>query len=517
MPSPVEILQLEPHDDVVTVRDRLAFVRSRRVLLVWPKNGQILRRKLDLVLIQRAVSRQTARLALVTTDPQVIDHARDLNISTFASVRESQRGRWKRGRSRIFVDRSDQPTGDAHASSPVRQASRQRARLSGFWPVVRQILVVAVLLLVCAGLLGAAYIFLPSATITLTPASEQIEVSLSITADPAVTAIDLEHRVIPATPLRVEIDESASVDTTGSQEGDLIPARGTVVFTNRSTQAATIPTGTTVNTSAGTLARFRTLEAVNIPGQVDAIAIVAVEALPDYSGPVGNVPAESINFIDGPLNEILTVQNPEPIEGGALQVSQIVAQQDHDRLLAMARQAIQQRAFSELSPLLGQGQSLVLESIHIAEERPEWTVFSAPVGAPSDTVSLTMHAAVEAVVIDDRLANQAAFAGLTERIPAGQFIVPESASFTRESIALLDMSGRVMLQIAARGSVTSAVDVAAMRQALAGRTPAEAVDYLRSAVMLQPGTEPRVSLWPVQADRLPLISDRIDVILRGAS
>jgi hypothetical protein len=224
---------------------------------------------------------------------------------------------------------------------------------------------------------------------------------------------------------------------------------------------------------------------------VDAIAIVAVEALPDYSGPVGNVPANSINFIDGPLNEILTVQNPEPFEGGALQVSQIVTQEDHDRLLAMARQAIQQRAFSELSPLLGRGQSLVLESIHIAEERPEWTIFSAPAGAPSDTVSLSMHAAVEAVVIDDRLANQAAFAGLTERIPAGQFIVPESASFTRESITLLDTSGRVMLQIAARGSVTSAVDVAAMRQALAGRTPAEAVDYLRSAVMLQPGTEPR--------------------------
>jgi hypothetical protein len=35
--------------------------------------------------------------------------------------------------------------------------------------------------------------------------------------------------------------------------------------------------------------------------------------------------------------------------------------------------------------------------------------------------------------------------------------------------------------------------------------------------MLQPGTEPRVSLWPTQADRLPLIPDRIDVILRDAS
>ncbi len=513
MPGPVEILQLEPHDDVVTVRDRLAFVRSRRVLLVWPKNGQILRRKLDLVLIQRAVSRQTARLALVTTDPQVIDHARDLNISTFTSVRESQHARWKRGRSRIFVDRSDQPAGDASPSAP-RGRTAHRARQTAFWPMMRRILVVAVLLLTFAGLLAAAYVFLPAATVTLTPASEQIEVALSITADPAITAIDLENRVIPATPLRVEIDESASVDTTGNQEDDPIPARGVVVFTNRSTQPATIPAGTTVNTSAGVLARFRTLEAVNIPGQVDAIAIVAVEALPDYSGPAGNVPADTVNFIDGPLNEILTVQNPEPIEGGAFQINRIVAQEDHDRLLAMARQAIQQRAFSELSPLLGQGQSLVLESIHIAEERPEWTVFSAPVGAQSDTVSLTMHAAVQAVVIDDRLANQAAFAGLTEQIPSGQFIVPESARFTRQSITPPDAAGRVALQIVAQGNVTSGVDVPALRQALTGRSPVEAVDYLLSTVSLQPGTQPQISLWPDQIDRLPLVADRITIVLR---
>jgi hypothetical protein len=134
MPSPVEILQLEPHDDVVTVRDRLAFVRSRRVLLVWPRNGQILRRKLDLVLIQRAVSRQTVRLALVTTDPQVIDHARDLNISAFASVRESQRAAGNAGAREfswivpISQPATPTPTAGDTGLSPPRAPLRLLAR-----------------------------------------------------------------------------------------------------------------------------------------------------------------------------------------------------------------------------------------------------------------------------------------------------------------------------------------------------------------------------------------------------
>src|SRR5258708_30758516 len=105
----LQVIQLEPYDDVTSVRDRLAFVRTERVLLVLPRTATILKRKLDLVLIQREAARRGARLALITRDLDVIDNASELNISTFSSVRASQRGTWKPPLSKAFIHHSYRP------------------------------------------------------------------------------------------------------------------------------------------------------------------------------------------------------------------------------------------------------------------------------------------------------------------------------------------------------------------------------------------------------------------------
>ena len=75
MATKAEYIQLENADDVGSIRDRLSFLRGQRVLLIWPEEGTILNRKLDLVLIQREAMRRAIRLALVTHDAEVIRHA----------------------------------------------------------------------------------------------------------------------------------------------------------------------------------------------------------------------------------------------------------------------------------------------------------------------------------------------------------------------------------------------------------------------------------------------------------
>src|SRR5512143_993059 len=122
----LQIIQLEPYDDVVSVRDRLSFVNTERVLLVWPRRGEILKRKLDLVLIQREAARRGARLALVTAAPDVLENAADLNISTFPSVTASQQAPWKHPRSKVFVDRSDRPAEAPDPYELMLTASRLR-------------------------------------------------------------------------------------------------------------------------------------------------------------------------------------------------------------------------------------------------------------------------------------------------------------------------------------------------------------------------------------------------------
>src|SRR5207253_851304 len=122
----LQVIQLEPYDDVISVRDRLTFVNSERVLLVWPRAASVLRRKLDLVLIQREAARRGARLALITQDLSVIDYAAELNISTFESVDDCYRAKWKRPLSKVFIDRSDRPPDAPDAYELRLIASRLR-------------------------------------------------------------------------------------------------------------------------------------------------------------------------------------------------------------------------------------------------------------------------------------------------------------------------------------------------------------------------------------------------------
>ncbi len=513
----VEIIQLEPHDDVVSVRDRLSFTESRRVLLVWPPTGRVLNRKLDLVLLQREARRRAARLALVTTDLEVIDNANDLNISAFLTIEESQRQRWKRGRSKVFVDRADKPEHEPTPDELRDTASRLKVEPTPSQISLRRALAILLLVMLLTGIMAAGYIFLPSATITLTPAREHLDVTIRVIADPGARDADLTAHVIPATLLGVEIEESATVETTGTETVDAVPSRGTIVFTNLTNQAVTIPAGTTVSTSVGAIIRFRTLEPVNIAGQQGAIAVVANEALPEFVGPTGNVPAYSIDHLDGPLATILTAQNYDPTTGGAVPVNRVVSQADHDRLLAAVRQAIQQRALGELTSLLGGGQAIIPETVHIAEERPEWTAFSAAVGEQTDVVSLMMRARVEAVVIDDRMVNQVAFAGLTERIPAGQVVVPHTMTFTRGGIEALDPNGRVTFLASVASDVTQAVDADQLRRNLAGRTYDEVIAYLYQNLKLAPTASPGIIIWPEFFGRMPVLPGRITIILRDAS
>src|SRR5690606_24968109 len=76
----IQTIQLEPYDDVVSIRDRLQFVKVRRVLLIFPKHGEVLRRKLDLVLIQREAARRNIQIALLCKNPDVAEHAASINI-----------------------------------------------------------------------------------------------------------------------------------------------------------------------------------------------------------------------------------------------------------------------------------------------------------------------------------------------------------------------------------------------------------------------------------------------------
>ena len=60
-----QVIQLDPHDDGTSVRDKMSWAKSPRILLVYPRRSRILARTLDLRLLQRHAATLGEQLAIV--------------------------------------------------------------------------------------------------------------------------------------------------------------------------------------------------------------------------------------------------------------------------------------------------------------------------------------------------------------------------------------------------------------------------------------------------------------------
>lgn len=507
-----DYIQLEAGEDAASVRDRLSFLRGKRVLLIWPEEGTVLSRKLDLVLIQREAMRRAIRLALVTHDPEVIKHAEELNISTFETIGASERGRWKRGRAKVFTTRFQRPDSEPEPDELMEVASRVRGEpRSRRWRFFGRLLA---LLIVLAVLGGAGFIVLPSAVVTLTPAQSRLEVEADITADPNLQTVDVENRLIPAIKLSAQIEDSGTIETTGALDlGDTL-ATGSVVFINQTNQAVTIPAGTTVTTSAGTPIQFRTTESAELAAGLGLQIEVPIEALPTSQGEAGNVESGLINTVIGPLAVRVSVRNVAATSGGTARAQRVVSDDDRERLLATLRQQLQARAYLEMEPRLSDTQFIILETVRIAEERSDWTTFSAQPGDVADTLSLTMRAVVEAIAVDEQFARQIVYAQMSNQIGDGQFIKPQTVTYERGSVSNVDApTGRITFSLTGSGLVTQQINAGTLGERLAGKSLNDATAYLVNEIQQADGTLPSITVSPDWFGQMPLLPMRITIQL----
>jgi hypothetical protein len=521
-----QIIQLERYDDVVSVRDRLAWIQAERVLLVFPPEGGVLMRQLDLVLVRREAARRGAKIALITTEPNITEIAQDLRIPVFGTISESHRKRWVRKRGSLFVRRRDKPVSGPSVADMEAAAKRMqtgfRARFERN-PWKWRFFGLLTFGIVMVILMSAAYLIGPSATVILYPAANQEFVQVAVTADPLLSQVELRENAIPADNFERDVEWTTQISTTGVIDIPQDFATGTVTFLNRTREPVTVPVGTIVRTSTGQPIRFRTLEEVAVPGYIGGVASTEVEALPEFEGTAGNVDANLINRIeDRQLNDKLAVRNDERLRGGGLQQVPAVAQQDIDNLLANMRQELIDRALAEMYSMVAPEQFLVEDSLRIVSERPGEMRFSHEVGEPADILTLTMRARVRGVAFNERYAQQVAYAELSSRIgPGYKIITGPSLEFRRGDIVEVDDAQRVTFLMSCAGYVAADINVNSVREQIAGLSVTQVSALLSDSLPLRaPDGEQSslvLSIWPGWWRQVPVLPVRISVQVRYPS
>jgi hypothetical protein len=488
-----QIIQLEPHDDINSARDKLSWVRTPRVLLVFPEDSPILRQRLDLLLLQREATRQQAELAIVTIDPVIVEHCNELGIPTFGSVDSSYQQPWSSEK--------------AHLGAPLPadedELPRLTAELAAFG------LTGALILMAIAMLVG-----LPGAAIRLSPAANQVSVTTAITVDPNVDPgfVDTDAGVIAGRTVGTEVEGSTTVETGGDALEPSQSSRGIVLFTSLLPEEITVPADTIVRTSAAQPVRFRTLNAVTLPAQVGETVEVPVEALkPGYES---NVPSNHINEVEGTLGTRVAVTNPEPTRGGTADEVRAISEEDMEHARSLLLQQLQQRALAEMQvTLLDEEEYLPVESLSVVLVHTE--TFSGFVGEPADTLQLDMRVTVQGIAVDERLARQVVYAELADKVGAGYQIGTGTLAFRRGEVLGVDDDRRVTLLMYGAGDVSAAVDHSYVEAIVRGKSVQAAAAALEQGLPLAstPEIEPWPSFWPW----MPVIPQRITIDIQGQS
>jgi hypothetical protein len=487
-----QLIYLDPHDDHASARDKLAWARADRIVLIWPPHGRILTRPLDLTLLLRAARAQGGQLGLVTHDPDVRACATELGIPVFDIPDRLPDSAWQVPQLNSFT-----PPVKAFLPRPLRAPPGRESRALPVQGWRRIFLALLPLL----ALLALAVTIVPAAVVELHPLTTEQNASFELVLTPDSRVI-ASSSSIPARRWTQTLDGDLRQTTTGSALVPSARASGTVLVRNLTSEDQVVPAGTGLRTADGV--RFLTLSEAALAAGVDGQNTVDVEAV--EPGELGNVPAGAISAMEGSLGLLVTVANPQATEGGASAPRPGVSSRDLERLTEALTRQLLQEARSSVEAGLAAGERIAPESLRAV--RVISSEAEPAVGQPGDSLRLRMRLEVEAVLYQDADLQAYAETVLAESGGEAFATVPGSPQAELGSLVEEGTEGMVYAAHAYR-RLYRAVEDDELRRLLLGRPPSEAAQRLERRIDL--ARPPLILLWPSWLPRLPLLPVRIDI------
>ncbi|MBI2304380.1 MAG: baseplate J/gp47 family protein [Chloroflexi bacterium] len=462
--TPQDVIYLEEDDTLPSIKGKLERSRRENITLVAPKGMVALKNPLSLRLLQRHANFLGKKITLVSSDWRLRSMAKGEGFAVSSRL-------------------------SRHLLTGLPERGGGMLSVVGLW--------MALIMGLGAAVGGGGYLILPMARVTLTPDSQMVTTSLTITATVATTG-SLSH-TIPAQVVQVLMEGTEGSEVGGKKQEPQKPAVGRVNLINRTEEAVTVPKGTQVSTSLGVI--FATAADVVVPQGVSSWVKADIVAL--EPGSVGNVPALSITEIRDPLPaRYLSVFNDAPTEGGEDVEVTYITDQDRERLRQKIVDILKAKGMEELRRSKP-GQIVYPQTVRasILQE-----TFDPPGEGPSPRLTLKARASVSALALGTedmkiQVARSLADQTRLQLVDGTLKVAPQDV------VAWGD--DWIVLRVFGQGAVFPLLDIDKLKGRLAGLTREEAEEYLiKNLALAQP---PVVKVEPPWAPGLPRFSWRIEV------
>ena len=399
------IIQVEPHDDALSTRDKMAWSKAPRILLVWPRRGRVLERAVDLIVLQRHAHILGAQLGIVTGDAEVRANAGDLGIPSFSSTVQAQQGSWRKPRG------ARRPNWRNYHERVVPAELRKQREALRALPVENRLTRIVAFTAGVLAVLALTLFFVPAATIRLSPQRETQTLVLQAWASPEIREANPSGGM-PAFAITAVVEGSVQVPSSGKVGIPERQASGDVELSNLTEQDLTIPAGTVVlaKGAGGALVRFETTRAVKLSAGIDQKVTVAVRA--QVPGLQGNLPAGAVGAggralggvaragpspgfpgaveaVEGPLGGSLLAANPRAFQGGSERSSPAPLAADYIKAEEQLKQSLMASALDDMSRQLAADERLVNGTLVVTKVLKD--VREPPTGQPADFARLSQQ------------------------------------------------------------------------------------------------------------------------------
>ncbi len=383
------ILHIEPYDDIHSIKDKMNWAKSDRILLVFPLRIKGIDRKLDLLLIQRHALSIGAQIALVTKKEPVKSYAAELYIPIFRSLRIARRLPWEAAVSTevdpIKINSPEKTLDELKKATqkPTQfpKLTRPRARF-----IIFTIGVLAFLLTLTA--------LLPRAEVKLSPKSNVQEISLDLVADTNIINFSPAGN-LQAIPFTITVEGRDNIQPSGSISVPQQAAQGEIQFTNLTNQEIIIPEGTVTRTIEINPIRFATIEDGILPAESGANISVVIQAL--NPGESSNLNAETLIVVEGDLGLQISSVNLVATFGGSEIESSAPTPNDYEDLSANLKSALWDTAIQEAKTIVDEDDFLILSAPNTISIKEE--VFTPSIPQPVSELSLQLQIEYEVLYI----------------------------------------------------------------------------------------------------------------------
>lgn len=490
-----KIITLESHDDLISVRDKLSWAKTPRILLVWPKYEKVTLRLLDLKVLQRHADSLGAHLGLVTRRANVRRDAESLGIPVFKSTASAQRDLWPAPASR---KRRIPPL-------PRRDLREMRDEIYEKEPAWRTSLVgrVVTFTVGVVAVLVVAGLFVPRAAVTLYPEAQIQSVVVPVSASTSQSSVSITGSV-PAQGLSVTVEAEQSMTVSSQIAIPKTKAAGAVRFSNLTSNEIPIPAGTVVSASSST--RFVTLTDEILPAGVDEFVEVPIEAL--TGGSAGNVEADSILFVEGPLGLSVTITNPEQTTGGT--DARMIGPDEEDRtqLREAVMEELKRLAETRLRAQIDDNDLFLTDTIQASEILME--EYSPDENEPGNLLELKVEAEFSAFYVLQTDLEQ--LAAVTLGAPPQGFVPFGETEFDLMAPPVTDVSGVTHFELEITRTTLRGIDGFKAYSLIRGLEIEQAQIILKSNFIFR--EEPEIAITPSWWKYLPLIPFNISVEIK---